>query len=831
MIKHHLPAAVLSTLMLTAALTVGMHAWLFSAMPSLDSLPQQWNNPSVRITDRDGELLYEILGENGGRHMVLSLDAIPITLRQATIATEDRSFYSNPGIDPSGILRALWTNLSSGAALSGGSTITQQVARNLLLDPEERVQQSLRRKLREALLAWQLTQRFSKDEILALYLNQTYYGALAYGVEAASQTYFGKPAAHLDLAESALLAGLPQAPSRYDPFNSPKAAIKRQQIVLDLMQKAGFIDDQTWSAAGRQKLIFSSAPYPIKAPHFVMMVKDEIEAKYTQEQIRQLGGLVVRTTLDLEWQTHAESAVAYQLAELQSSEDSLGHNVNNAALIALDPHSGEILSLVGSPDFFDAENNGFINMALAPRQPGSALKPFLYATALDPSIPDPWTAATMLLDVRTSFTTREDRAYTPTNYDQQEHGPVSVRQALASSLNIPAVITLEHIGLERLFQQASLLGITTLHDPERYDLSLALGGGEVRLLELTAAYGAFATGGLRVEPHAILEISDSQGNPLYKTSTLPGMRVLDERLAWLISDILSDNNARQLGFSSNSVLRLDRPAAVKTGTTSNFHDNWTVGYTPDLVVGVWTGNASYEPMRAVDGLSGAAPIWHSFMRTVLSGTAPKPFLHPPGLLQMEVCGLSGLQPTPACPYNKGEWFIDGTQPTRSDNLYQQVQVDIATGLPAEIATPQERRKILTVLDLPPQAASWAHSQGLTLLGDLGINFQNQVGRIESGGVIQSAGPLLLVISPPQGSLFHLDPAFVAGAQRVLLEAVGDGSLREVSLWVDGELLKRFEHPPYQTWWQLTPGAHTVWAQGKDTGGVSQTSEPVTFEVK
>ncbi len=817
--------------MIVAALAVGVQAWLFNGLPSLDSLPSRQNNPSVRITDRDGEQLYEILGEDGGRHAVIPLGTIPNRLVQATIATEDRSFYSNSGIDPFAILRALWTNLRGGTAFSGASTITQQVARNFLLDPQERSQISMRRKLREALLAWQLNRRFTKDEILEQYLNQTYYGALSYGVEAASQTYFGKPAAQLDLAESALLAGLPQAPARYAPFNDPQAAIERQGVVLDLMQEAGFIDDQQRAAAGRQVLIFSSAPYPIKAPHFVMMVKEEIEAMFTQDQIRQMGGLVVRTTLDLDWQTHAERAVRRQLEELQTSQDGLGHNVNNAALVALDPHSGNILALVGSPDFFDSENNGSINMALAPRQPGSALKPFLYAAAMDPSQADPWSAATMLLDVGASFTTQGGKAYTPVNYDQREHGPVSVRQALASSLNIPAVITLDHIGLEQLFQQVSELGISTLQDPERYDLSLALGGGEVSLLELTAAYGAFASGGNKVEPRAILEISDSKGNRLFESRQPAAVRVLDERLAWLVSDILSDNDARQLGFGPHSALRLDRPAAVKTGTTSNFHDNWTVGYTPNLVVGVWAGNASYQPMRAVDGLSGAAPIWHSFLRTVLNGTPPQPFPQPAGLAQVEVCALSGLLPVPACPYNRDEWFIDSTQPVRSDNLYQLVHVDSATGLLASEGTPTEQKKTLSVLDLPPQAAPWAHGQGLTLLSDLGISSQSQAGMDESDGVAQPAGATLNIISLAQGSIYWMDPSFAAQAQRIPLEAAGSGILGETSLWVDGELLASFESPPYLAWWQLEAGEHTVWVQGSDSQGNTLTSEMVSFEVK
>jgi len=804
---------------------------LTADLPSLDALPERLNTPSVRITDRNGRLLYEALAENGGRHVVLPLESIPVTLRQATIATEDRSFYTNPGIDLTGILRAVWINLHGGETLAGGSTITQQVARNLLLDQSERGQRSLRRKLREVVLAWKITRHLSKDEILALYLNQTYYGGMAYGAEAAAQTYFGKSVSDLDLAESALLAGLPQAPSRYNPFTDLEAARQRQRVVLGLMQAAGFIDEDQREAAGREPLVLAATPYPIRAPHFVMMVRTELDRMFTPEQIYQHGGLVVRTSLDLDWQEVAERAIARQLAELQLGDAGLGHNVNNAALVALDPLTGEILALVGSPDYFDAARAGSINMVLAPRQPGSALKPILYAAALEPTQPAPWTAATMLLDVSTSFQTHEGKAYTPANYDQKEHGPVLVRQALASSLNIPAVITLDHIGLGRLFEQAGKMGITTLQDPEQYDLSLALGGGEVSLMELSAAYGAFANGGYRLEPVTILEVSDSKGNVLFTPAPPSKVRILDERLAWLISDILSDNDARRLGFGANSVLRLERPAAVKTGTTSNFHDNWTVGYSPDLVVGVWAGNTSYEPMRGVSGLSGAAPIWHQFMRAVLTGRPPRPFVQPQGLVHVEVCELSGMLPTPACPYRRWEWFIEGTQPTQPDRLFQQVRVDRLTGLMADASTPPERLITQAVLDLPPQAAPWAHAQGLKLLVDLSPAAQAAAGGPGSiGNLTQLDAPLRLV-SPAQGSIYRLAQGYDPAAQRVLVEAVGEAGLQDVSLWVDGNLIAHFDQSPYQVWWQLAPGTHQAWAQGNRANGERVSSERVEFEVK
>ncbi|MEW5873091.1 MAG: penicillin-binding protein 1C [Chloroflexota bacterium] len=811
-----------------AALGAAGWAWLFSGLPSVETLPARLNTPSVRITDRQGRLLYEALPTEGGRHAVVALEQIPLALRQATIATEDRSFYSHPGVDWQGILRAAWINLRGSETRVGGSTITQQVARNLLMEQEERYERSYRRKLREALLAWQLTRSLSKEEVLGLYLNQTYYGGMAYGAEAAAQTFFGKPAAQLDLAECALLAGLPQAPAPYNPFTDMQAAQARQKVVLGLMEADGYITAEQRALAEREPLVLAESPYPIEAPHFVMMVRAQLDEIFTPEQIYQHGGLVVRTTLDLDWQGHAERAIAQQLEELRRTPDGLGHNVNNAALVALDPQTGEILALVGSPDYFDAEHGGAINMANAPRQPGSALKPLVYAAAMNPQQAQPWTAATMLLDVTTSFLTPQGQAYVPANYDFNEHGPVLLRDALASSLNIPAVLTMQHVGLPELFALASRLGITTLKDPEAYNLSLALGGGEVRLLELVQVYGAFANGGYQVTPETILEVSDWQGNLLYQAAPMPQARVLDERLAWLISDILSDNDARRLGFGAYSSLRLDRPAAVKTGTTTNFHDNWTVGYTPGLVVGVWAGNTDYRPMRDVSGLTGAAPIWHQFMRTVLRDQPPQAFAQPPGLARVEICALSGLLPTQACPYRRWEWFIEGTQPTRRDNLYRVVTLDSATGRLATASTPPERRIDQVVLDLPIQAQAWARSQGLALYSDLLPGEGVELGQ---AAPVLRAGEALRMLAPATGSVYVLSTGLTAGAQRIRLEAVGAAGLRQVVLYVDGQAVASFAGGPYQAWWELSLGSHRAWAEAVGEAGEKVTSEVVTFVVQ
>ncbi|MBN2148879.1 MAG: penicillin-binding protein 1C [Anaerolineales bacterium] len=805
--------------------SVGFYIWLFHDLPSLDSLPESLNIPSIRITDRYGRTLYEILPEEGGRHAPLPLERIPLALRQATIATEDANFYHNPGVDFAGILRAFWINLRGGETLAGGSTITQQVARNLLFSTEERMERSLRRKLREAFLAWQLARSFSKDEILALYLNQINYGGMAYGAEAAAQTYFGKPATELDLAECALLAGLPQAPALYNPFTDLQAAKERQYTVLRLMEEQGYITAEQSALAENEPLILAATPYPIEAPHFSLMVSAELDSLFASEEIRQSDGLIVRTTLDLDWQTIAERAVNRQIEALQDSPDGLGHNVNSAALIALDPTQGDILAMVGSPDYFTQENAGAINMTMIPRQPGSSIKPIVYAAALDADQPNPWTAGTMILDVRTSFLTNDGKAYTPENYDRLEHGPVLVRQALASSLNIPAVATLDHIGLDAMVNMAGKLGISTLRAPQEYDLSLALGGGEVRLAELTAAYAVFANGGHRITPRSILEITDLQGKVVYTPPESPAVQVIDARLAWLITDILSDDDARTLGFGSNSLLNIGRPAAVKTGTTTNFHDNWTIGYTSDLVVGVWAGNTDYAAMRDVTGLTGAAPIWHEFMRAVLTGKPALDFSQPPGLVQIEICTLSGLLPTPDCPYTRLEWFIEGTQPSNIDNLYQTVEIDRATGRVVSASTPPEHITTVLALDLPPQAHSWARSQGLLLLSDLSA-FD-----LESTPSLPSTASFSLSVSvPPAYSIFQITSALPSDSQRIPIEAIGPADLQEVSLWIDDLLLASFTQPPYRTWWALQAGDHQVWASAITTSGETLTSTAITFSV-
>ncbi len=812
---------IIASLILGVILLASLLYSIFGDLPDIRSLPQHLNQPSIRITDRNNRLLYEILPQDGGRHAVISFDEIPACLKQATIAIEDHNFYHNPGVDLEGIVRALWINIQGGETIAGGSTITQQVARNLLLDESERTERTLRRKLREALLAWQLARSLPKDDILALYLNQTYYGGLAYGVQAASQTYFGKPASSLLLPECAMLAGLPQAPGVYNPYTNPDLARQRELIVLGQMQQEGFISAAQRQQAEDTPLSYNAAPYPIIAPHFIWIVKNQIDRLFESGQLDPRESLVVRTTLDIDNQKLAEAAITRQIKAFKSPiGGGLSHNVNNAALVALDPRNGEILALAGSADYFDASIYGAVDMATAPRQPGSAFKPFIYALALDPQRPRPWTAATAILDVSSTFILNSGVSYTPKNYDSSEHGPIPMREALASSLNIPAVKALREVGIENTINLARKLGITSLDTPEYYDLSLVLGGGRMSLLELSTAYAAFANGGLATGHYAILDIHDADGNIRYTQEKTPQVRVFDPRVAWLINDMLSDDGARAMGFGRNSTLKLERVTAVKTGTTTNYHDNWTIGYTPEFLTGVWVGNSNYEAMRNVNGLTGAAPIWNEFMRAALQGHPNLPFARPDGLTQVEVCDLSGLLPTPACPRRHKEWFIAGTEPTENDNIYQQVWIDSQTGTLADAATPSTRRQRITALELPVEAQAWARALGLTLLADLPP-------ADEASAPVASG---LALVSPRPNTTYRITGDINQSAQQLAVEAAAGQGFVKVNIWVDDVLLATFSGPPYKAWWPLALGQHSFRVEGVTSTGETVTGPSVEISV-
>ena len=785
-------------------------AILWFSLPGIDKLHELVQTPSTRIVDRNGLLLYEIIDPKGGHHTPLTMDQIPLAMRKAAIAVEDANFYSNPGVDVIGIIRALWINIKGGEVLAGGSTITQQLARMLVLSENERSQRTLIRKLRESLLAWQIAQRYSKDEVILLYLNETYYGNLAYGVESAAQTYFGKDAEHLDLAECALLAGLLQSPVTYDPFIDPEAAKRRQIIVIDLMIKQGLISREEGQVAEQARISYGPIPFAIRAPHFVTYVRHWIEERYGTELLIR-GGLIVTTTLDLTLNDTAQEVIRTQLDQLKSPLDnSPNHNTNDAALIAIDPHDGAIVAMVGSPDFFNARINGAVNAAIVLRQPGSAIKPITYAAAF--SSIDGFTSATPMIDVRKSFPTREGLPYVPENYDRIHHGPISVRFALATSNNVAAVSVLQMVGLDQMMNLANELGIHSFRSTDVYGLSLTLGGGEVRLIELTGAYATFANAGKSVDPYAIERIADLSSQLIYSHEpTLNTKQVIDPRVAWLITDILADNAARSDAFGLNSVLRLDRPSAVKTGTTTDWRDNWTIGYTPDLVTGVWTGNADNQPMIRISGVAGAGPIWHDFMLEASRGTQPHQFVQPAGLQHIEICSLSGLLPSKDCPYTRLEWFIDGTQPTRVDDWYRRVRIDVTNGSIAAPSVPDSQTVSRLAIHLPAEAVDWATEQGWLVANGLSTK-QAMTGNYDAKTCVGerqgcAAG---VILQPDAGSIYKLSSSLPRSKQRIPLQAeLFDDAVVKAEIVLDKELIvAEFSTRSYSGFWRLEPGGHT-----------------------
>ncbi|MEJ2752992.1 MAG: PBP1A family penicillin-binding protein, partial [Chloroflexota bacterium] len=541
---------------------------------------------------------------------------IPEPLVQATIAVEDDTFYTNNGLDAPSLMAALVANLRNPDTRPvGGSTITQQVVRHVAFDYEERTAVSYERKIKEVFLAYIMNRNFSKDEVLEMYLNEIYYGNLAYGIEAAANTYFGKPASELTLGEASLLAGLPQSPVELDPLTNLDRAKSRQWLVLNLMVSEGFISQTEAEQAYLEPLNFVAQEVSLIAPHFSVYVRQQLEEMFGADVVAN-GGLRVTTTLDMDYQRLAEQLARQHVAAIGAE-----HNLTNASMVAMNPQTGEILAMLGSVDYDDETIDGHVNVALSQQQPGSSIKPLTYAAAMSPDDEGQvsWSPADILWDVEAEYPQADGQTYSPVNYDGRFHGPVRLRDALANSYNIPAVLLLQDIGVPRFLEFARTMGIESWQsDSSQYGLSLTLGGGEVTPLELTGAYAVFANGGYRIPPASILRVESSAGEVLYEHSAAEKDRVLDERVAYLISDILDDDAARVPAMGQENPLALPFPAAAKTGTTNDFRDNWTVGYTPGLVVGVWTGNTDNSEMIDVSGLSGAAPLWSDYMQAIYS---------------------------------------------------------------------------------------------------------------------------------------------------------------------------------------------------------------------
>ncbi len=643
---------------------VGLFLWYSRDLPEPGKLSEAQIGNSTRIYDRNGIPLYSVY-EDVNRSYV-NLDQIPKYLQQATIATEDKDFYKNKGFSITGYIRGLIIDPIIRRRVTGGSTLTQQLVKNVLLSSER----TLPRKIKELILAIQVDKRYSKNEVLEMYLNDVPYGGTAIGVEAASETYFGKKVKELSLPESALLAGLPQSPSVYSPFTGNKYYIGRSQVVLKNLREQGYItkDQEKKALEEIKKMKFTQREsVSMKAPHFVIYVKQILAAQFGEEMVEN-GGLQVKTTLDYELQKKSEDIVKSEIEKLK------GFRVGNGAAVVANPKNGEILAMVGSKDYFDTDADGNFNVALANRQPGSSLKPVMYAAAFEKG----YTPSTMIMDVKTEFPTgnSDKPTYSPVNYDGKFRGPIQLRFALANSFNVPAVKMLARVGVKDVMEKGYEMGIEnwqpTSKNLSSVGLSLVLGGRETSLLNEVTVYGVFANKGVRQDPVTILEVKDNKGKTLFKAKKKDGQKVLSQEIAFLISHILLDNNARADAFGSRSLLNISgKNVSVKTGTTDEKRDNWTVGFTPSFVVGVWVGNNDNSPMNPAiaSGITGASPIWNKIMTEALKNKKDEQPEQPKNIVAVQVDSLTG-----GMPYDnrstRSEYFVKGTEPTSPSTVYK-----------------------------------------------------------------------------------------------------------------------------------------------------------------
>ena len=764
---------------------------------------------ATKIYDRNGKLIYDVYKKE--KRTPVELEKIPVYLRQATVAIEDKDFYKHKGFDIRGWIRSIYW-LVRYRKLAGGSTITQQLVKNVLLTQER----TINRKIKEFILALQIERKYSKDQILQMYLNESSYGGTAFGVEEAAETYFGKSVSELNLIESAILAGLPQRPSYYSPFGkNPDAYIQRTKDVLRRMREDGYItsEQEKEARALLPGVEFNKSRQTIKAPHFVMYVKKLLEEKYGERMVEE-GGLRVTTTLDLDFQEKAQATVAAEIAKVEKL------HITNGAVVVMDPQTGEILAMVGSKNYDDPNYDGKVNVALSLRQPGSAIKPVTYVTALKKG----YTLSSLLLDVKTAFPGGADRPeYIPENYDGKEHGPLRVRTALGSSINIAAVKMLAKVGIKSMLETAYQMGISTLEPTEenlkRLGLSVTLGGGEVRLLELVSAYCAFANGGLKVEPIAILKVTDKDGNVLEEHTNFPKKQVITPEQAFLISHALSDNNARLLTFSENNALVIPgRTVAVKTGTTNDKRDNWTIGWTPQVIVGVWVGNNDNSQMKEVaSGVSGAAPIWRKIIMEFLKDKPVLDFEIPQNIVTAEIDTVSGYKSHDGFP-STVEYFIKGTEPSGSegdDPVHLKLKVCRSSG---KLATPfdisrgeYEEKEFFIFKEDDPTAApegpnKWQEAIDRWVAAQSDPRYHPPTELCETKDQIE-----VKIINPP-------DHAQLENNFQVKIEPILVNEVVKIEIFIDGNLKETLTSAPYERDLSLSDGTHSIKVRVQDNKG-------------
>ena len=742
-------SALLGVTASAAAVAGSIYYYFTRDLPDPSAIvTEQESFETVKIYDRTGQvLLYESIDPRPfrGDRTYVPLEEISPYMINATVALEDRSYWENPGINVRGIARAFMSNLQ-GEGVQGASSITQQLVKNVLIAPEERYQRSYTRKIKEALTAMEITRHYDKKQILEWYLNNNFYGNFSYGIESAAQVYFDKSARDLDLAESAMLAALPQYPG-LNPFQAPVDAKRRQLKVLQSLVEAGYISQDQSDAADAEVLqVRESALERFEndlAPHFALYVLDQVRKQFNTTDdpfFIWRNGLTVRTTLDLDMQREVTCSARQRIAHINGKQPDLtgctelkpaegltvrkedDPPVSNASVVVLRTDTGEILSMLGALDYNDAEIDGEVNNALAENQPGSAFKPITYATGFSEGL----TAASVVMDVRQVFPDAVE-PYAPENYDRRYHGPVDLRTALQRSYNIPAVWVLNQVGVKKAVDMAHRLGITTLNK-DFYGLSLTLGGGDVKLIDLAYVFATLANGGVMagqpvlaedlrpgyrtVDPVSILEVTDKDGNRIFGFDGPQTQRVLSPQLGYLMNDVLSDPRPRPASFGNfaNLLTLPDRRIIAKTGTTNDYRDSWTLGGSPQVSVGVWVGNADNKPMDRISGSVGAAPIFNDIMKYAHRDLPVEDWTEPSDMTRVTVCNESGLLPSELCERRHTELFINGTEPKAYDNVYQTYEIDRRTGQLAGPNTPPEEieRKVFRVL--PSVAGDWTREQ-------------------------------------------------------------------------------------------------------------------------
>lgn len=694
------------------AVLVGLFGWYAKDLPTPNKINSRFSAQTTQIFDRNGKLLYEMHGDKN--RILAEWNEIPQNVKDATIAVEDKNFYRHKGFSGTRIVGSAIFNVFNrigGGNLQGGSTITQQFVKNALLSSEQRYS----RKIKELILSIEIESMYKKDDILKMYLNEIPYGSNAYGVKVAAKTYFNKDVKDITLEEAAVLAALPQAPTYYSPYGNHKAdLLARKDLILTLMADQKYITKEQAEEAKKREIVFSNNPYgSITAPHFVMYVKEKLVEKYGEKMTNE-GGLKVYTTLDIEKQKAAEEAITNNVSKFTR------YGASNAALVSIEPKTGQILAMVGSRDFFNQDIDGNVNVATMARQPGSSFKPYAYATAWKK---DSWGPGSTLYDFKTDF----GGGYIPSNYDGKDHGIQSMRTALDGSLNIPAVKALYIAGLDDTLKTATDMGITTLTNTADYGLSLVLGAGEVKPIEHAGAFGVFANGGIKQEESWYVKIEDNKGKTLDEYKQKPGKQVLDPQIAYLMSNVLSDNNARAYIFGSRNSLTLpDRPVAAKTGTTNDYKDAWTVGYTPQIATAVWVGNNNGALMKkSADGSVVAAPIWQSYMTAAHKGLPKEEFKKPSGIKTVTIDAITGRKTTSATKQTRTDIFPSWYKVPEVYGQSQEVKIDKSTGKLATDKCPAEliETKIYSpiIAEIPPTdpafarwnapVQAWAASQG------------------------------------------------------------------------------------------------------------------------